>query len=147
MSTLDFSVIYEKSVKLLDSTKSDRQDWHKKEQTLTKLLQRAQSKEMLPITSKIFKVYGLPTNGKLSPKNFKTNYCKFFVEKKGEKLPAYVNQLTIWEKDGDGKIKKDKDGNYIPKKDKDGNILYTYKLTAIKDGTWTLEKLLKSCTK
>ena len=35
----------------------------------------------------------------------------------------------------------------VAKKDKDGNIQYTYKLTAIKDGTWTLEKLLKSCTK
>jgi hypothetical protein len=132
---------------MLETTSADRKDWHKKEQTLTKLLQRAQSKEMLPITSKIFKVCGLPTNGKLSPKKFISEYCKYFVEKKGEKLPAYINKVTIWEKDENGKVKKDKDGNYIPKKDKDGNILYDFKLTAIKDGTWTLEKLLKSCTK
>ncbi len=147
MSTFNYSVSFENVVKMLETTKSDRSEWHKKEQTLTKLLQRAQAKGMMAVTSKIFKEVGLPTNGKLSPKNFLANYCKYFVEKKGEKLPAYINKVTIWERDGEGKIKKDKDGNFVPKKDKDGNIQYTFKLTAIKDGTWTLEKLLKSCTK
>ena len=143
----NFSLNFENVAKMLETTATDRKEWHKKEQTLTKLLQRAQSKGMLPITSKIFEACGLPTNGKLSPKKFTSEYCKYFVEKKGENLPAYINKVTIWERDSEGKVRKDKEGNYIPKKDKEGNILYDYKLTAIKDGTWTLEKLLKSCTK
>lgn len=138
---------FESVLSMLETTKSDRQQWHKKERTLAKLLKLAQTKEMLPITSKIFKVVSLPTNGKLTQTNFLSNYCKHFVEKKGVNCPAYVNKVTVWERDENGKVLKDKNGNMITRKDKDGNTVYSYKLTVIKDGTWTLEKLLKACTK
>ena len=145
MENLSFN--FETVSKMLETTATDRKEWHKKEQTLAKLLKNAQLKDMMPITSKIFKVCGLPTNGKLTQSNFLANYCKYFVEKKGERLPAYVNKVTVWEKLTDGKVKTDKDGKKVALKDKDGNTVYNYKLTAIKSGTWTLEKLLKSCTK
>lgn len=142
----DLSIIFGHISEMLEKTSNDRKEWHKKEQTLAKLLKNAQLKDMLPITSKIFKEVGLPTNGKLTQTNFLSNYCKHFVEKKGINYPAYVNKSTIWEKTKDGKIKTDKDGKRVAKTDKDGNVMYNYKLTIIKDGSWTLEKLLKSCT-
>lgn len=141
------SISFETVAKMLENTATDRKEWHKKEQTLAKLLKNAQLKDMLPITSKIFKTVGLPTNGKLTQTNFLANYCKYFVEKKGVKYPAYINKVTVWAKTSDGKIKTDKDGKRVAETDKDGNTVYNYKLTVIKDGTWTLEKLLKSCTK
>ena len=128
---------------MLNNTKSDRKEWHTKEQTLSKLLHRAQSKEMLPITARIFKEVGLPTNGKLSQTKYVT-YVQNFVKVKGVDTPAYLREVKVYEKGDDGKLLKDAEGKYICKKDATGNEVKELKLTAIKAGTWTLEKLLKA---
>lgn len=145
MST--FKTNFENAISMLETTKENRTEWHKKERTLAKLLKLAQSKEMLPITAKIFKEVGLPTNGKLTQTRFLNEFCLYFVEKKEVKLPAYINKSVVWAKDSEGKCKKDKEGKKIAQTDEKGEIVYNYKLTAIKEGTWTLEKLLRACTK
>lgn len=146
MSNVSFTNNFESANKVINNTKDVRSDWHKKERTLSKLLNLAQQKGMMKETSILFAKVGLPTNGKLS----KTKYLEFvvnFVEVKGEKLPAYVREVTLYERDAEGKCKKDKEGKFVPLKDDKGNIKTTFKLTAIKEGTWTLEKLLKAVAK
>lgn len=134
---------FESAKEVIDNTKNDRKEWHQKEQTLTKLLHRAQSKEMLPITSRIFKEVGLPTNGKLSKTKYLT-YVQNFVTIKGEKVPAYLREVKVYEKNTDGTLMKDADGKNVCKKDAKGDDVKELRLTAIKAGTWTLEKLLKA---
>ena len=146
METKNFVNNFESANNVINSTKETRKEWHKKERTLSKLLNLAQRKDMMKETAALFKEVGLPTNGKLS----KTKYLEFvvnFVEVKGEKLPAYVREVTLYERDAGGKCKKDKEGKFIPLKDDKGNVKTTFKLTAIKEGTWTLEKLLKAVAK
>lgn len=146
MANSVFTNNFESANNVINSTKETRNEWHKKERTLSKLLNLAQRKDMMKETATLFKEVGLPTNGKLS----KTKYLEYvvnFVDFKGEKIPAYVREVTLYERDAEGKCKKDKDGKYIPLKDDKGNIKTTFKLTAIKEGTWTLEKLLKAVAK
>ena len=146
METKNFVNNFESANNVINNTKDTRKEWHKKERTLSKLLNLAQRKDMMKETATLFKEAGLPTNGKLS----KTKYMDFvvnFVEVKGEKLPAYVREVTLYERDAEGKCKKDKEGKYIPLTDDKGNVKTTFKLTPIKEGTWTLEKLLKAVAK
>ena len=146
MSNVSFTNNFESANNVINNTKETRKEWHKKERTLSKLLNLAQRKDMMKETTVLFKEAGLPTNGKLS----KTKYLEFvvnFVEIKGEKLPAYVREVVLYERDAEGKCKKDKEGKFIPLKDDKGNVKTTFKLTAIKEGTWTLEKLLKAVAK
>ena len=141
-----FTNNFESANNVINNTKDTRKEWHKKERTLSKLLNLAQRKDMMKETAVLFKEVGLPTNGKLS----KTKYLEFvvnFVEVKGGKLPAYVREVTLYERDAEGKCKKDKEGKFIPLRDAEGNIKTTFKLTPIKEGTWTLEKLLKAVAK
>ena len=146
MLNVSFTNNFESANNVINNTKDTRKEWHQKERTLSKLLNLAQRKDMMKETAVLFKEVGLPTNGKLS----KTKYLEFvvnFVEIKGEKLPAYVREVVLYERDAEGKCKKDKEGKFIPLKDDKGNVKTTFKLTAIKEGTWTLEKLLKAVAK
>ncbi len=146
MKTNNFVNNFESANKVINETKDLRSAWHKKERTLSKLLNEAQKKDMLPETSALFAKVGLPTNGKLS----KTKYLEHvvnFVEIKGEKVPAFVYYATLYERDEEGKCKKDKEGKFIPLKDEKGEIKKVAKISPIKEGSWTLEKLLKAVAK
>lgn len=135
---------FESAVKFMNETKDERKMWYMQERTLARLLKVAQEKKMLPFTRPLFEKVGLPTNGKLTQKQFLAKYVLNFCETKDGKLPAYVRKSPVYERDENKKCKKDKDGKYIISKDVNGNEIFTFKLTPIKNGTWTLEKLLKS---
>lgn len=147
----NLSNIFESVNKVMNDNKAARADWHKQERTLARLLRIAQEKAMMPYTKPLFEAVGLPTVtnkkgvGTLTQKVFLAKYCKHFVEVKGEKVPAYVNRVALYERDAEGKVIKDADGSRKPLLDEKGQQAYTYKLTAIKAGTWTLERLLKAC--
>jgi hypothetical protein len=94
----------------------------------------------------LFEKVGLPTTGKMKKEEFLT-YVVNFVDVKGVKTPAYLRSVKVYERGEDGKVKKDASGAYIVKKDEKGEDVTELKLTAIKEGTWTLEKLLKAVAK
>ena len=137
---------FESANNVINNTKKARSDWHKQERTLSRLLKEAQLKNMLPYTKPLFAEVGLPTDGKLSRTAFLT-YIVNFVEVKGEKLPAYLREVTIYKRGEDGKVLTDADGHRVAEKDEKGNVKTALRLTAIKEGTWTLEKLLRSVAK
>ena len=137
---------YESANNVINETKKERKAWHNEERTLSKLLHLSQTKAMMPFSSPLFEKVGLPTNGKLSQTIYLT-FVTNFVEVKGEKLPAYLREVTIYERDEEGKIKRDAEGHAIPLKNEKGEDKKALKLTAIKPGTWTLEKLLKAVAK
>lgn len=146
MKSLVYSNNFENANNVINNTKDDRKAWHKQERTLARLLRIAQEKKMMSFTRPLFESVGLPTNGKLT----QTKYLTFvvnFVEIGGKKYAAYIRKSPIYEKDENGKTKKDVNGKYIQAKDTNGNLLFAYKQSVIKDGTWTLEKLLKAVCK
>lgn len=136
---------FESATKVINETKAERKAWHSQEQTLARLLRKAQEKAMMPFSVPLFKKVGLPTNGKLTQKKYLAEHVKNFVEIMGEKLPAYVRMAPVYEKGADGKCLKDAEGKYVQAKNEKGEPVFVYKLTAIKPGTWTLEKLMKAC--
>ena len=146
MNVSTFAAVYESATKVMNDTKKERKTWHMEEQTLTKLLHRAQTKNMMPFTKPLFGKVGLPVNGKVSKTEFLT-YVTNFVDVKGEQIPAYLREVTIYERNEEGKVKTDKDGHKMPLKNEEGEVVKRLKLTPIKAGTWTLEKLLKAVCK
>lgn len=131
---------------VMNNTKNLRKAWHKEERTLSRLLRLAQEKKMMPYTAPIFEAAGIPTSGKVKPADILAQVTNF-MEVKKEMLPAYLREVKVYLRDPEGKIVKDADGNRVTKKDADGNDVTTLKLTPIKEGTWTLEKLLKAVAK
>lgn len=147
MKTLVYSNNFENATNVINETKEERKAWYMQERTLARLLRIAQEKKMMQFTRPLFEKVGLPTNGKLTQTKYLT-FVTNFVEISGKKYPAYVRKSPVYEKDESGKkCKRDKDGKCIQAKDAKGNLLFAYKQSAIKDGTWTLEKLLKAVCK
>ena len=146
MITSNFVNNFESANNVINSTKKERKDWHNEERTLSRLLRLCQEKKMMSFTTPIFKKAGLPIDGKLSQTKY-LSYVVNFVDVKGEKLPAYVRYVPVYRRDEDGKCLKDKDGKFLPVLDKDGKPVTKAKLTPIKAGTWTLEKLIKAVAK
>lgn len=146
MSSINLKNIFESVNNVMNDTKKERKAWHSEEQKLSRLLHVCQEKRMQKFSYPLFEKVGIPTTGKVKESEYLSHVVNF-VTVKGEKLPAYIREITVYERDSEGKIKKDKDGSFIPKKDKDGNVVKDLKLTPIKEGTWTLEKLLKAVIK
>ena len=146
MKTNNFANVFESVNNVMNDTKKERRAWHSEEQKLSRLLHVCQEKRMQKFSYPLFEKVGIPTNGKVKVSEYLSLVVNF-VTVKGEEYPAYIREITVYERDSEGKIKKDKDGAYIPQKDKEGNIVKDFKLTPIKEGTWTLEKLLKAVIK
>lgn len=117
----------------MKATRKQRNIWKKEYFSLSRLLRDTQTKSALTITAEIFAELGLPTSGKIKPAEVLNglNPAQFVDDKKGNKFPAYVTQVAIL--DAEGK----------PVLDAEGNKTYNYKLTAIREGGWTLDKLCK----
>lgn len=146
MKNLVFTNNFESANLVINETKAERKAWHEEERTLSNLLHTAQKKAMMKYTKPLFEKVGLPTDGKLSRTKYLT-YVLSFVEHKGEKLPAYCRESPLYQRDAEGKCLKGADGKYLPLLDANGEPKKVMKLSAIKEGTWTLEKLLKAVAK
>ena len=117
----------------MKETKKERTIWRSNYFSLSRLLRDTQTKEGLKITTPIFAALNLPTTGKIKPSEILESLSdsQFYTDKKGNKFPAYVTRREI----------TDENGN--PVLTKEGLKTYEYKLTPIREGSWTLDKLCK----
>lgn len=117
-------------VNYFKSTKEVRNMWNAEYKTLNKLLRTIQSKTGRKIARPVLEKFGITEH--INADDMCAKFFRCWVEdKKGNKFPAYVSR----------KMRKDKDGNAIL--DKEGNKTYDITLTAVREGRWSFEALIK----
>ena len=137
----NLSIIFANVATGMKTSATGRKRWRTEYHSLSRLLRDAQTKAGRVITDPIFQDQGIKPTGKikqadilalLSPEQFKED------KKTGEKLPCIVSRKLVTEDAKVGQLTVK-----VPKLDKDGNKQYTYHLSPIKEGQWTLDKLVQ----
>ena len=131
----DLQKSFESAAKVMKATKEDRSIWNKSYYSLSRLLRDMQTKTGLKMTAPIFEQLGLPTGGKVRPADVLALVPNFKETKSGEKLPAYISRTK--------KVEELPDGTKKDVLDADGKPVYEYKLSAVREGQWSLDKLCK----
>lgn len=126
-----YASIYESQKNVMNRTRKMRSLWKLEYNTLTRLLHDSQTVTGWKLAEPIFKELQLPMTRKVSRKDVESMIHVWYEDKKGNRFPAYIVEIT------------DKDENGEPLKDKNGNEVVHYETRPVRDGHWTMDAISK----
>lgn len=128
---------YNKQKELLESLTKERKDLRKSMYTLTRLLHEMQAVSNWSFSKPIFEKCGLPLSRKVSKSAFLALLPESsFIDINGEKLPAITTRRKSFTTDEKGVKTYIMNGT---------EFVYSYRMTAIKDGSWSVDKIIALC--